>query len=419
MITITPDEAEDTVTLLLRLAEYAEGARDAQLLGRARRAARDYTDRAQNDRAAAAAARVAAASPPPPAAPPAVTAGRGIAVPGASAPQPTPRGTRRILVPPGIGDSVWALPKVEALVRALGGDRVELAVACWNQDAVESRALEFLRRFSFIAGVAPYVMPRVAEAPLLQPGCPVATEQGYYWYRQDGPAADLPGIDFVLIPNAPLERGIRLEAWLPHLETRWDVMDRFLWKVTEIEVATAFACETPYACLFTSSVAGNTAAGHNRGGLWSPTQWIDLADAIRARLGLQIVWIGADWDADYYQAHLADAARSRPHWQYRIGAWSVPQTLAIMQRSRLNVCYQSGLGVASQWMGAPTVSWWRAKGDSFDPNRYVSCDEEMATAWNRPREIDGSGGGGPYHGAIYGRESVEDLARICERLVNA
>src|ERR1022692_3044177 len=174
-------------------------------------------------------------------------------------------------VPQGIVDSIWAMTKIQDASKKLGGKTIDVKIACGNiNNQVEVRALEFIRRLSFVNSAEMYVMPSIGQKePVLRIG--EAIEDGYYRYLPDG-KTDLKDIDYVMIPNAPLERGIRLENWLPEFETNWDVMKEFHFEDIEMKFAEKLS-EIKYVTFFVGGLSSNTDAGHNRQGLWKPEDW--------------------------------------------------------------------------------------------------------------------------------------------------
>src|SRR5712672_3640532 len=130
----------------------------------------------------------------------------------------------KFLLPSGIGDSVWALHKIQSVANKLGDDKIDIYLS-GGPSKLESRALDFVRHFSFVnsAEMRPYsVHPKVPVSP-----------EGYYNYIEDG-MYEFPGQGgwrmekvCALMPNGPLERGIRLEQWLPKYEINWDIFKHF------------------------------------------------------------------------------------------------------------------------------------------------------------------------------------------------
>jgi hypothetical protein len=301
----------------------------------------------------------------------------------------------KILVPQGIGDSIWAIHKIQSLAK---NEPIDIRIACWDREhIVETRASDFLKRFKFINSVEPYVVPKNGGAgPVLMPESPVA--DGYYRYLPDGPA-DLPDIDFVMMPNAPLERGIRLENWLPELETNWNIMDDFHFTDKEKELSKSYNESGPYAVFFLGSEASNTYAGHNRSGIWKPEYWIELGNRIKEELKTRIIVVGAFYDKSYYDRYI----REHVDWEDMIGKLEINETFAVTKNARFIISYQAGIGIVTSYFGVPTGIFWRAKGDSIQENFYLSFEEAMASAWANPKMIAEN----KHMPLIYGKHNVD------------
>lgn len=319
-------------------------------------------------------------------------------------------------IPPGIGDSAWALMVMQSIAKQHRDPKIDVRIGCWARDGHESRALDFVRRFSFVTSAEMYTMPnRAGQAgPWVQPG-PQADENGINRYLPTGPS-DLKGIDLQLVPNRSLEEGKRLEEWLPQYEVNWRVMDDWRFTVREVRDADTLASNLgPFVVFFMASLAGNTEAGHNRGPLWTPEQWVELGMWFRT-FGLQVVVVGADWDRDYYDQEIAPRLPRDPRWHEFIGRWPIGMTYAVLRHAKVCVSYQSGIGIVAHYLGVPTVCWWRQKRpghpeDSISPNSYVAHDERMASAWARPDAVSS----GDLMPAIYGKHSLEDITTHVKR----
>lgn len=317
----------------------------------------------------------------------------------------------RILVPQGIGDSVWCLLKAQDLVARVDPGPIDLRIACWRQDVCETRARDFLRRFSFVDSVEMYPMPhKNNHGPVLLPG-QAADKDGIYRYIPDGPHPELKGIDYAMIPNAALERGTRLEKWLPECRTNWNVMDDFRFDDEDLAFADKFAVDHgPFVIFFMASLANNTVSGHNRNGLWSVGDWVGLGDEIHERYGAQIVVVGTTWDEDYYARCVAPRVAGSWYWHSHISKWPISRTYAVVARSRFVVSYQSGIGIVAHYLGRPTAIFWRPKGDSISSRTHITFDEGMASAWARPDDVVS----GKLMPCIYGRQGPLEILKHIE-----
>src|SRR5258708_15469117 len=94
------------------------------------------------------------------------------------------------------------------------------------------------------------------------------TPGGYWDYLEDG-MYEFDGERYcVLIPNAPLEHGIRLENWLPQYAINWDIWRHFRFDITErVFAADLHERIGDYAVFYPGPLHGNTVDGHNRGAI--------------------------------------------------------------------------------------------------------------------------------------------------------
>jgi len=313
------------------------------------------------------------------------------------------------LVPQGIGDSIWAMFKIRALADKLKAKTVDVKVACWNTNILEGRAEQFLNRFvegGLIDSVEMKKMPKIEgqHGCVLKPG-DSSTKEGYYNYIDDGPLP-LFDIDYVMIPNAPLERGIRLEEWMPDVAVDWEIFPKhYFFSDDEQEVADQFCTEYgEFIAFYLGPYGGNTIAGHNRDALWRPGWWGRLGNTLIEKYGINIVLFGAEYDRDYWGTKVSMHSRKHQRmWINKIGEWSdVNQTFAILNRCKFMITYQCGLGIVAHYLGKKVGIFWREYGNSINPNEHISFKEEMATAWAYPEHPDLA----PY---IYGKDDIDSV----------
>jgi hypothetical protein len=303
----------------------------------------------------------------------------------------------RFLLPTGIGDSVWALHKIEAIRDAHDpGGPIDVTLVGGTHH-IDSRAVDFVKRFSFVTSV------NVKPFRIHKDG-PLTLSDGTYNYLDDGRYTFVDGQYCVLIPNAALERGERLESWLPHHNIRWSIFNDFNITDKEHEYASAIRERVgPYAVFYPGPLAGNTIDGHNRGPLWHPRDWVELGWRVFKELGLQIVVVGASYDKAYWDEMLVPPIG--PHadfWHSIIGRTSLGELWGITERAKFVISYQAGVGIISTYLGTPTGIFWRPYGDSISPSLFLSFNEAMASAWVPPKVLDS----GTHLPLIYGRHGV-------------
>lgn len=304
--------------------------------------------------------------------------------------------TLTIAVPSGIGDAGWAMTKIPAMLSAHGAASARLVVA----DNEPRRSKEFLLAFDFVSSVE---YRKILFTHGIHPN-------GRYHYEPTGPNKF--GCDFWLIPNEHLEAGLPLEDWLPQYLIDWDIARRFRTKPEDAAYARELAVRLGrFVVFYMGPLAGNTIAGHNRGPLWRPEQWIELGARI-AEQGCQVVVVGAEYDRSYSCQTITAARKAgQRHWRDYVGLWSIGRTFAVSKEAAACISYQSGIGIFNAYQHVPTACWWRPYGDPIVPDRFITFDERMKDCWvpptARPR----------YLGMLYGHETVDDIARWAERWI--
>jgi len=302
-----------------------------------------------------------------------------------------------ILAPTGIGDVAWALHKVQSIRDAQDpGGTIDIHLV-GGENQIDSRALDFVRRFNFVdsASMKPYNIHRDGSW---------FNDDGTYNYLEDG-WYEFGGVRYcVLVPNAPLERGERLESWLPHYAINWDIFNEFNISGSEDEWAAQLASRMgPYCVFYPGPLNGNTEDGHNRNALWKPEDWVQLGHRIHDEYGLRIVVVGAPYDASYYQWLLGPAINGdADHWHSLIGQTNLGQLWSVTSRAKFVISYQAGVGIISTYLKTPTGIFWRGYGDSLSPTNFLSFSEKMASAWVPPSILNA----GTHLPLIYGRHGV-------------
>jgi FkbM family methyltransferase len=297
----------------------------------------------------------------------------------------------RVAVPAGIGDAVWALTKIPHLLRIYGAEKAQISL-CGPRPY---RALPFVERFDFVASAEYSRWECVESQPYTPEGTYNWAASGIGWHHE---------YDWMLQANRHLESGLRLEEWLPDMETDWHIADRFRFTAREVREAIEFErSHGPYCLFYLGPEAGNTTSGHNRGPLWTPQDWGLLARHFR-ELGLKVVVVGAAYDQSYFEKYVAQHLGECTNM---IGKWTIGQTFSAVQRARCVIAYQSGIGIFAVYLGVPTACFWRPHGDSIAPNAFVSFKEEMASAW-APHDALASG---RYLPAIYTKCTPDSIVQ--------
>ena len=311
----------------------------------------------------------------------------------------------KVLMPQGIGDSVWGLHKVQAVRDALDpGGAIDIALPGTPASAVESRAVDFVRRFDFVRSVEMRPWDIHRQPHIAPDGTYNYLDDG--WYEFDDGAGGTERV-CALMPNAALEHGTRLEDWLPQYDIDWAIFDHFHIEPWEWSLAANLRDRIgPYAVFYPGPLHGNSGDGHNRGMLWRPADWAALGSRVYRDFGLRIAVVGAPYDYDYYRWLVRPALNGdRDSWTELIGQTTVGELYAVTSTAKFVISYQSGVGIVSTYLGTPTAIWWRQQGDSISATQYLTFDERMASAWVPPARL----AAGIHLPLYYGRETVDDI----------
>src|SRR6266436_2136327 len=264
----------------------------------------------------------------------------------------------KVLCPTGIGDVTWALHKVQSVRDKFDpGGRIDISLVGGSHQ-IDSRALDFVRRFDFVTSVNMRPFEIHADGYHYHP-------TGCYNYIQDG--------------------------W-------WEFDDERAYGLKLRDTLRR------YAVFYPGPLHGNTEDGHNRNALWTPQEWVELGRRVRA-MGLEVVTVGAPYDRSYYELLLKPALNGDAPWYNLIGATNIGQLYSVTSNAQFVVSYQAGVGIVSALMGTPTAIWWRPQGDSISPTVYLSFDERMNRCWASPKMLES----GSYFPMVYGKHGVESI----------
>lgn len=299
------------------------------------------------------------------------------------------------LLPSGIGDCMWALLKIRNIAR---DNPINIALSGDPKREIDNRCVPFLKRFPFINSV------RVADVPILVDREHPNDDQGRYRYREG-----IQGGWQFLAPNGPLERGQRIEEWLPDIPIDYDVINTFSWKDTERGTREASVFE-PFVAFYLGPESGHTDEGHNWGWLWEPKHWVQLGGMMKRR-GLKVCVVGAKYDRSFWERYVRPGVvEDNQEWEDRIGEFEIGETFAFLQRAKCFIGYQCGLGIVNHYLGGKGAMWWRPDGNSGHPKRKLSFDEKMKDGWIRP------GYEKNWLGLVYKRETpAQIMAEIDKR----
>ena len=233
------------------------------------------------------------------------------------------RSSTLIGVPPGVGDLYWCLTKLKAFKQAHGIERVVLAIQKTSKD----RAIEWKDMVDFVDD-ARYVH--------LTPGRAAVTGLE----RKQGP------FDFVMWPNAIVDRGDHLSTWMPTLELDLD----FPVKTRQIIAPNL----ENRVVLYASALGVNKAWFPDRRGDF----WIQLAVELAQRFGERPVLIGAAWDEDNHESLM------RVHTQSILGRTSLAEVAWLIEHARAVIGVISGMTILANHFKRPTIA--------FAPNKHAA-----------------------------------------------
>jgi len=187
---------------------------------------------------------------------------------------------------------------------------------------------------------------------------------------------------YYLEVNQHLERGKRLEDWLPDLPTNFhykladpsprdlDIVNRLLaWETVPRPIIGISAAS------YRGAKAWNT---------WGYDQWSPFLKSLQSRTGGTIILLGGFWD-DLTHSLLQDG-----HPDF-VGKTSVSQAVEVLRRLDYYVGFSSGLGILRTVLDKPTFMMWPehqlALSTSWAPPEMLENGTYSCSLWLHPREI--------------------------------
>jgi len=252
---------------------------------------------------------------------------------------------------PGIGDSHWAMTKMQSFKEKLAIDELKVVV---RRDPVHHYTADFLKMIPFIDEI-------------------VAHPSGLNYmplYNKDAPAAitkEVDGCDYMVDPGALMWlKGTLLEDILPNYDTNFHYPIVFPKSARQEATRIKKENKGKVVIFFASSIMSNN--DWNKGA-WSVKNWVALAGRIFKHTGVRPILIGAEWDKTY--AELIRGADTENVIQYRVGEMGIEQTLCLLREANLVVAFPCGIPIMATYFGIPTVMFWPLRGISrrerFDP----------------------------------------------------
>lgn len=236
---------------------------------------------------------------------------------------------RKIKVCPGIGDNIWLLQK---LINS--GEQFAFELP----DGQPQRGKQIFDILPSVAGVASY-NPLVRTADVLKGNI----QMDYPTFKS------IKANDFYLNCNTWLERGQRIDKFLPDLKTNY----RIAWD-TENEKANIDKLlpeGQKYIGIYTSSMRGATAWE-----LWEEKEWFRLIASIyHEDKGYIFVLIGAEWDLDLSTRLAKVLQENKIPFINTVATESLGAVVEIMKRLHYFFAFPSGLGILAPTVGCPVT----------------------------------------------------------------
>lgn len=228
----------------------------------------------------------------------------------------------KVGVPAGIGDVYWALTKIKAFA---AGRPVKIIV----QSSPYDRACGWAEMVDFIDG---------AEFGIFK--CGPARETGFQGRWKS--------LDAVLWPNATIDRGERIETWLPHLETDLN----FEVRCPEYE---------PRVVVYPSSHGSARWTGGDF------TYWNKVINMLSTNVG-PVTLVGARWDE-------ALAKQITEPCENLIGKTTLPQLAGIIKSARVVCGVISGVTILANHFRTPCATIWHdMRFPAGFPTAWVAAD---------------------------------------------
>lgn len=267
---------------------------------------------------------------------------------------------RTIKVPAGIGDNIWLLQK---LVHT--GERFHFELP----DGKPQRGHQIFE-----------LLPEVAASYTYVPGLSykILSTNNIQRFRKSWEQIDAD--NFYLSANEHLEKGHRLEKFLPDLPTAY----RINWFTTYGDMKKAQnllpwgtkekPAKPDYIGIYCSSYAGS-----RNWGTWGRDEWVSLICEMKKRNpGFIFVIIGARWDADLTVDVMSGLEFEGVEYINTIGE-PLPVVVEILKRLDYFIGFPSGLSILNETLGKRTFMFYAEQikgimGTWADPARIENKD---------------------------------------------
>ena len=275
----------------------------------------------------------------------------------------------RVALPLGVGDVHWVCQKLSGLREAAGRPiRAFVNVSRWHD------SVEYLKLVPFVDQAdrsedAPFML--VDELPPHHGDARWSTLEGCRGWR---------GFDYVLQANGHLERGDRIETWLPELPTMYS----YPLNIPEEERQKARVLVPDRATLLYFSGIGPNLGFH--GCRFTPAHWTEIIGRLNSE-GIVPTIVGAPTiqDREYRSTVLEVVDRAGFEVHDVVGKTTLPMICDIIQRASVWMGLNCGLGIVSAMQGTPTVMFW---GDSRFRLTPLTLHTNMRRSWLHESQLE-------------------------------
>lgn len=252
---------------------------------------------------------------------------------------------RKIKVCPGIGDNIWLMQKL-----ANSGEKFEFKIS----GGKPQRGKPLFD-----------MLPSISASSKYWESWPYKTVMENSAHRKYSTWKQIKENEFFLSCNDHLERGLRIEKFLPDLKTSFRL---------DYDLSTAVVKVPSDMKLI--GIYGSSYSTSRAWGFWQADKWFELINMIyRLNKDYAFVIIGADFDTDM-NTTLCEMLKTAniPHWNTT--GMPLVDTALVMKSLHYFFAFPSGLPILANTMGVPCTMF------------YPKHLNLMMNAWASPEDIE-------------------------------
>ena len=296
--------------------------------------------------------------------------------------------------PPGLGDIIWTLNKIDAIREREHPCRINYVV-CYGEGLPEKEA-QRAKDFLNACGLIDSCTFQPAQLPSGKTICPDISKPVYH-----------------LFANPCVDSGGSLDEWHSDYPSNYDV--RFSLPESAERHVVERTGGKPYTTVYFSSVAWNTEC--TAGQAWTPKEWAETVIYLNS-IGLKPVLLGAEWDRSYAnlvaECLIDNGVNPEESWINLIGRTPLLLALAFMRYAAVNIgSGSSGLTVTAAYMGYKVLTLWPKAGVlPVEPYICRFIKDGFSTCWVPPdiAKLD------RYKALHFGEFSLDDVKAEIQRL---